>query len=46
MKSCNRSTMPLACGSAGAQKCQSTFSWPQNVANSSLGRPPWPWMPA
>ena len=46
MKSCSRSTTPLACGSAGAQNCQSTLSWPQNAANSSLGRPPWPWMPA
>ena len=46
MKSCKRSTTPLACGSAGSQNCQSTLSWPQNAAKSSLGRPAWPWMPA
>ena len=45
MKSCKRSTTPLACGSSGSQKCQSTRNWPHNAANSSLGRPPWPWTP-
>lgn len=39
MKSCRRSTPPLACGSRGSQKCQSTFSAPQKPANSVVGRP-------
>jgi hypothetical protein len=46
MKPCSRSTAPLACGSRGRQKCQPTLSCPQSAANSSLGRPSWPWMPA
>ncbi len=39
MKSCRRSTPPLACASRGSQKCQSTRSAPQNAANSTVGRP-------
>ena len=38
MKSCRRSTTPLACGSRASQKCQSTRSCPQN-AGEVVGRP-------
>jgi hypothetical protein len=34
-----RSTRPLACRSAGSQNRHPTFSWPQNAANASVGRP-------
>jgi hypothetical protein len=40
MKSCKRSTAPLACGSPRSQKCQPTLSCPQNAAYSTVGRPP------
>ena len=39
MKSCRRSTPPLACGSRGAQKCQPTASCPQK-RGERLGRAP------
>ena len=31
---------------AASQNRQPTRSCPQNAANASVGRPPWPWMPA
>jgi hypothetical protein len=37
IKSCSRSTTPLAYGSAGSQKYQSTRSCPQNAASSCVG---------